>query len=273
MVSPVSRIRVYLLILVLVIAGGTLGMMLLERLPPDRALYFVIVTVATVGYGDITPQTFAGEILAIILILVGVGAFVGVFANAIEMVIERAERRERLRKIHMLIGVFFSEAGTDLLGRIARVDPTAGEIRKELVVTAEWTPEEFARLRKRLAAYPFRVDGDRLELESFRTYLRERRALFLTLLENPVLFEHETFTDLLQAFFHLTDELLYRGDLSQLPPADRAHLKNDLERGYALLVQEWVAYMEWLKDHYPYLFSLALRTNPFDEGASVIVQG
>jgi hypothetical protein len=188
-------------------------------------------------------------------------------------VLERAERRERLRKIHMLIGVFFSEAGTDLLGRIARLDPSAGEIRKELVVTAEWTPEEFARLRKRLAAYPFRVDDDRLDLEAWRTYLRERRGLFITLLENPVLFEHETFTDLLQAFFHLTDELLHRGDLALIPPADRAHLKNDLERGYALLVQEWVAYMEWLKDNYPYLFSLAMRTNPFDEGASVIVQG
>ena len=273
MVSPFSRIRVYLLILGLVIVGGTFGMMLLEGLGPADALYFVIVTIATVGYGDITPHTTAGRLLVVLLILAGVGSFVGVFANAIETVLERAERRERLRKIHMLIGVFFSEAGTDLLGRIARLDPSAGEIRKELVVTAEWTPEEFARLRKRLAAYPFRVDDDRLDLEAWRTYLRERRGLFITLLENPVLFEHETFTDLLQAFFHLTDELLHRGDLALIPPADRAHLKNDLERGYALLVQEWVAYMEWLKDHYPYLFSLALRTNPFDEGASVIVQG
>jgi hypothetical protein len=198
---------------------------------------------------------------------------VGVFANIIEAMLERTERRERLRKIHMLIGVFFSEAGIDLLGRIARLDPSAAEIRKDLVVSGEWKPEDFSRLRKRLSAYPYRVDGGRVDLESLRTLLRERRALFITLLENPVLFEHETFTDLLQAFFHLTDELLHRGDLSQIPPADRAHLVSDLERAYALLVQEWAAYMEWMKEHYPYLFSLAMRTNPFDEGASVVITG
>jgi len=138
-------------------------------------------------------------------------------------------------------------------------------------VTSRWSPEEFARLRKRMSGYLFRVDADRVDWESWRTYIREKRSLFISLLENPVLFEHETFTDLLQAFFHLTDELLYRGDLTHLPPADRAHLKSDLERGYALLVQEWVAYMEWMKEHYPYLFSLAMRTNPFDEAASVVI--
>ncbi|MDD1655937.1 MAG: potassium channel family protein [Methanomicrobiales archaeon] len=273
MVSPFSRIRVYLLILGLVIAGGTAGIMLLEGLGPAEALYFVIVTIATVGYGDITPLTTAGKLFTVALILAGVGFFVGVFANVIETMLERAERRERVRKIHMLIGVFFSEAGTDLLGRIARLDPLAPEIRKDLVVSTAWTPEDFKRLRKRLTTHRFRVDGDRVDLDSWRTYLRERRALFITLLENPVLFEHETFTDLLQAFFHLTDELLHRGDLSLIPAADRAHLVSDLERGYALLVQEWVAYMAWLKEHYPYLFSLAMRTNPFDEAASVIVKG
>jgi hypothetical protein len=273
MVSTFSRIRVYLLILALVIAGGTVGMMLLERLGPLDALYFVVVTIGTVGYGDITPLTPAGRILVVVLILAGVGAFIGVFANAIETMLEREEKRERLRKIHMLIGVFFSEAGTELLGRIARLDPSAGEIRKELVMSAGWTPGEFAQLRKRLSGYPFRVDADRVDMETWRTFLRELRPLFISLLENPVLFEHETFTDLLQAFFHLTDELLYRGDLSHLPPADRAHLVNDLERGYALLVQEWAAYMEWMKENYPYLFSLAMRTNPFDEAASVVITG
>jgi hypothetical protein len=29
--------------------------------------------------------------------------------------------------------------------------------------------------------------------------------------------------------------------------------------------------MHYLKDHYPYLFSLAVRTNPFDEQASAVI--
>jgi voltage-gated potassium channel len=39
-----------------------------------------------------------------------------------------------------------------------------------------------------------------------------------------------------------------------------------------LLVNEWVDYMRHLKNHYPFLFSLAMRTNPFDQTASVIIK-
>jgi hypothetical protein len=34
---------------------------------------------------------------------------------------------------------------------------------------------------------------------------------------------------------------------------------------------EWLTYMQYLKQYYPYLFSLAMRKNPFDRNASVIV--
>jgi hypothetical protein len=41
---------------------------------------------------------------------------------------------------------------------------------------------------------------------------------------------------------------------------------------YGLLVIEWLKYMQHLKQQYPYLFSLAMRTNPFDANASAIVR-
>jgi len=90
----------------------------------------------------------------------------------------------------------------------------------------------------------------------------------LRLLENPNLLEHETFTDLLQAVFHLTEELTHREDVKQASDKDLEHLAGDIKRVYSLLVYEWVAYMEHLKAEYPYLFSLAMRTNPFDQDAS-----
>jgi hypothetical protein len=92
------------------------------------------------------------------------------------------------------------------------------------------------------------------------------------LLENPTLLEHESFTDLLRAVFHLAEELAYREDLSQSPGTDRAHLEGDINRAYHLLVHQWLDYMEYLKMNYPYLFSLAMRTNPFDRQASPIVK-
>jgi len=39
-----------------------------------------------------------------------------------------------------------------------------------------------------------------------------------------------------------------------------------------LLANEWVDYMRHLKNNYPFLFSLAMRTNPFDQDASVIIK-
>jgi hypothetical protein len=48
-------------------------------------------------------------------------------------------------------------------------------------------------------------------------------------------------------------------------------LAGDITRSYRLVLREWVSYMQHLKNNYPYLFSLAMRTNPFDPEAEVSV--
>ena len=94
----------------------------------------------------------------------------------------------------------------------------------------------------------------------------------MRLLENPLLLENESFTNLLRAVFHLTEELEHRRDLQDLLDSDYLHLAGDIERAYFLLVMEWMTYMRYLHSNYPYLFSLAMRTNPFDENACVVVK-
>jgi hypothetical protein len=270
--ATLSPIRIYLAILATVVVIGVLGFMAIEGLAPLDAAYYVVVTVATVGYGDITPKTAAGRILAIFLILAGVGTFVAVFANVVENFVGRSEARERRRKVNMIIGVFFSEFGTEMLGRLARADPDAGGMWKDLVVKEGWTPAEFRRVREKLAGREYRLDGSKVDLEEMRRFLREKRPFLLALMENPVLFEDDLFTGLLQAVFHQADELLRRGDLSTIPPSDRAHLVTDAIRVYRPLALQWLDSMEHLKEHHPYLFSLAMRTNPFDENARVTVE-
>jgi hypothetical protein len=89
--------------------------------------------------------------------------------------------------------------------------------------------------------------------------------------ENPMIFEHESFTDLILALDHLTKEMKARGNLADLPSADLSHLEGGMRRVYERLTPEWLKYMEYLKTLYPYLFNLAMRTNPFDSKASVVV--
>lgn len=87
---------------------------------------------------------------------------------------------------------------------------------------------------------------------------------------NPNLLEHDTFTDMLWALYHLIDELESRPDVSALPASDISHLGGDMARAWGLLVSEWIGYMKHLKHRYPYLWSLAVRKNPFTQSSVII---
>ena len=117
------RLRLFIFLLILITVLGTLGFMAIEGFSPTDALYFSIVTIATVGYGDIHPLTTGGKILAIALIIMGVGTFLGVVANGTELLLDRREKKIRLQKLNMVIGLFFSELGTPLLSHVTRYDP------------------------------------------------------------------------------------------------------------------------------------------------------
>src|SRR5262249_55930524 len=102
-----------------------------------------------------------------------------------------------------------------------------------------------------------------------RDFLVGKREFLLTLMENPNLLEHEEFTDLLWAVFHLLEELQARKELAALPHTDLDHLTGDIRRVYCHLVIAWITYLHHLKTDYPYLFSLAVRTNPLNPSARV----
>lgn len=91
------------------------------------------------------------------------------------------------------------------------------------------------------------------------------------LIEHPTLLEHENFTELLRAVFHLTEKLNYRKDLTKLPKHDRGHLSGDMKRMYKHLVTRWVDYMIHLKAFYPYLFSLEVRMSPYNPETPAIM--
>jgi len=266
------RIKIYLGIFVAVVLLGTFGFMSIEGAGLLDAFYYTIVTVSTVGYGDIAPRTQAGRLLAIVLITTGVGTFIGVIANATETVLENRDRQVRLKKLNMLIGVFFSETGLVLLGAFSSADSDMERLKDGLVIKEEWTDRDFRSVSALLKDYRYTLDPGKIDLSRLSDFLLGKRDFLVRLLENPTLHEHESFTELLRAVFHLAEEFSYRQDLSQVPPSDKAHLVGDAKRVYALLVAQWLEYMKFLKGHYPYLFALALRTNPFDKNASPIVR-
>ena len=211
----------------------------------------------------------------IFIFMVGDIAFVPVEVLLVTVIIHRLlgerEKRARLEKLNMVIGAFFSAVGTRLLTYLSDSDPELGTIRDNLMVCDEWSEQEFTSVSQRLKRYDYKVDISKVNLKELRDFLVEKREIMLRMLENPTLLEHETFTELLRAVFHLSEELEAREDFSRLPASDLAHLTNDVKRAYAMLASEWLDYAKYLKNNYPYLFSLAMRLNPFDLESSPLV--
>ena len=265
------RLKLFLWVLSIIMITGTLGFMFTENLTLMDAFYFSIVTIATVGYGDIHPVTDSGKLLALFLILCGVGTFLGVVANATEMIVNRREKQNRLEKTNVIKGTFFSETGTHLLKLFTSFDPEIQSIGEDLKVSGSWKQKEFSAARKNLEAYSFSVDIHSGNLVALSEFLENKGDSLMRHLENPALMEHGPFSDLLHSIIHLRDEFIYRDDLSQLPDSDYKHLGKDIQRVYLRLVYQWLDYMEYLKSNYPYLFHLAVRINPFNPDASAIV--
>lgn len=202
-------------------------------------------------------------------------AFLPIYVLLVTLIIERVLReREKLglrQKLNMVMGVFFSEVGTVFLRDFTVFLVDRDELAESLKIGPEWTKRDFEKAGRFLAHHHIGVDCFLGDLSLLKTFLVEKRDFMLGLMENPNLLEHEDFTDLLWAVFHLTEELVGRKNLDGLPESDIEHLAIDIRRVYFTLTRQWVLYMHHLKNDYPYLFSLAVRTNPMNPEARVEV--
>lgn len=202
-------------------------------------------------------------------------AFLPVSVLVVTLVLERLlelrDHRQRLEKLRMLIGTFFSWVGYHLLGCLAGLDRSLPAYASSLIARSEWGEAEFVAVRSSLADRRFELHLTPADLEKLKPFLHDRAGFMIRLLENPMVLEHESFTELLRAVFHLIEELEFRTGFRDLPESDMAHLTADCDRVYRQLVIEWVDHLRYLREHYPYLYSLAVRVNPFNPGASPIV--
>ena len=97
--NPLLRFRLPAALLAAVTAIGTAGYMVIERWNFLDAFYMVIITIGTVGYGEVHPLSSAGRIFTSALIVVGVGTMLygfGVFAETLADNSFGAYRRQRL---------------------------------------------------------------------------------------------------------------------------------------------------------------------------------
>ena len=185
----------------------------------------------------------------------------------IEQVIKERERSVIRQKLNMVIGLFFSEVGSDLLRTLGAFVENGDALVEHLKVSVYWSSRDFKDAAEFIKGFELNVNSRKSDLRNLRDYLTDKKRFLLGLLENPNLLEHDAFTDLLWAVSHLVQELEARKSLTGLPDSDMKHLSGDIQRAYSFLLREWLVYMQHLKSDYPYLYSLAVRMNPMDPEA------
>lgn len=190
----------------------------------------------------------------------------------IERLLSRRDKRSIMNKLNMVIGTFFSEVGLELLRKFSNFVINSQNLERQLELSPDWEKKDFKKAMAAVQNFPYEIKTDKSSLFEIREFLLSKRSFLMRLLENPNLLEHERFTDLLWAVFHLTEELVFRGELLEdLPDTDYEHLNIDLRRAYSKLTIEWISYTAHLKESYPFLYSLAARVNPMNPQASPVV--
>lgn len=83
-----QKVLLYILAAALLISFGTVGYMTIEGWRFMDALYMTIITLTTVGYGEVNTVGEMGRLFTVALLLIGVSFFVFVTSNIIQFLVE-----------------------------------------------------------------------------------------------------------------------------------------------------------------------------------------
>ena len=83
-----THLIIVVLLSVLLVALGTVGYMLIENWSMLDSLYMTVITLSTIGYGEVHAVSQTGRIFTLVLIFLGVGFFLYVIGNVVQFLVE-----------------------------------------------------------------------------------------------------------------------------------------------------------------------------------------
>jgi voltage-gated potassium channel len=241
-------------------------LMVVEDLDPLETFYFAVVTVTTVGYGDIHPKTNLGMILSVVMILGGVCIFtggVGLIANAI---VSKRDSEAAEAKTRLLLRLFMNTMGVELLDRFNASNPEIERLRTKLSQYDLSAEKEVKRAKQDLVTSDFVVDMNRVDSKEWRSFLKSHSQVFLVLLSNPAVSEGVRVTSVLQRTYDL--DLALEAFMSAAPTDSADWLRSELENIYYEMTLLWIDYAAAVFRAYRHAVSNLSVSNPFRETKS-----
>jgi voltage-gated potassium channel len=158
MEHPLRRFRLAAIMLGIVLAVGVVGYTLINGWSLIDSFYMVIITISTVGYGEVHPQGVGGRLFSSLLIVVGVGTMLygfGVFAETLaDNAFGRYRRERQLQRDLERLRDHFIICG---YGRIGTQIVAEFEDHKVPYVVIDQTEEALERIR---AEGRLHIEGD-----------------------------------------------------------------------------------------------------------------
>ena len=116
-----THLFIVVLLSVFLVGLGTTGYMVIEDWNLMDSLYMTVITLSTIGYGEVNPVSQPGRIFTLILIVMGVGFFLYVLGNVVQFLVEGRIRlvlgRHKLDKQIGRLNNHFIVCGYGRMGR------------------------------------------------------------------------------------------------------------------------------------------------------------
>lgn len=190
------------------------------------------------------------SLMSICLIPINILTVTIVFEN----IIEYKSKKEKMNKLNMLIGMFFSELGYELMHLIIQGDKDG----KNLICCFD----NLKDVEVKLINHKHFIDINQINIDTLEVIILKNKDILINLMSNDNILEHETFTDLLMSIMHLRDELIFMKNNNK-DENSTIHLQVDITRVYKNITMQWVKYLYHLEKFYPYLYKNAIQVNPF----------
>lgn len=171
-----------------------------------------------------------------------------------EKFVERHGRLERLSKINMLVGLFFSDIGFNLLKLIVAGDEKIKYLGLDF--------NNLESCKSKVRDYDYDINFEKINYVEIKKIVINGRDILSRLIGNENILEHGNFSELLMAIMHLRDEIIFMS-YKELTKDDYIHIKGDIIRVYEILTLQWISYLSHLKQFYPYQYNSLIKHNPF----------